>query len=403
MPHLRTRHLSSLLKSLCSFSPLVGILGHRQVGKTTLLETFCHKYFTFDDLDTMQNATKNPKAFLATVSAPLSAIDECQLVESLFPALKERVRKNKKPGQILLSGSVRFTSKKLIRESLTGRIITADLIPLTLSELAQCELPNWIQELVNCKQITSVKFLKLSRAQFLKRKKTIDLYLTNGGLPGVCFIRDNKLRAQKLTSQLETILNRDLRQIYETTLPIVDILSFLRSLAKKDGDDIQYQQVKRETGISPITQKKLLFAMEATFIVRIIPLEGDYHGHAIYFEDQAEAEMLSQGKLTPLQRWSGLIYRNLREQILYRIGENADFFQYRTRGGAFVPIAIRQPQSVLGFVPIEGDVTRKSMASAHSFLRKYADSKVIFVTKENIYRCIDDRTLIVPAASLLYP
>jgi predicted AAA+ superfamily ATPase len=30
------------------FSPLIGILGHRQVGKTTLLEEICSEYYTLD-------------------------------------------------------------------------------------------------------------------------------------------------------------------------------------------------------------------------------------------------------------------------------------------------------------------------------------------------------------------
>jgi hypothetical protein len=96
-------------------------------------------------------------AFAAALKLPRTALDECQLAERLFPALKERVRKDKRPGQFYLSGSVRFTSKRLIRESLTGRIMTADLFPLTLSELDRGELPDWLPRLVRARRMNDLQ------------------------------------------------------------------------------------------------------------------------------------------------------------------------------------------------------------------------------------------------------
>ena len=95
------------------------------------------------------------------------------------------------------------------------------------------------------------------------------------------------------------------------------------------------------TGITPITQKKLLFALAATFIIRPVSKKGDFRGSALYFEDHSEVAVLSQDRLSADQRWTGLILRNLREQISYRLGENADLFQYRTRAGVVVPFAWR--------------------------------------------------------------
>ena len=57
----------------------------------------------------------------------------------------------------------------------------------------------------------------------------------------------------------------------------------------------QHQQLRRATGITPITQKKLLFALEATFIVRPVSIEGDFRGSALYFEDHAEVAVVFHG------------------------------------------------------------------------------------------------------------
>ncbi len=88
--------------------------------------------------------------------------------------------------------------------------------------------------------------------------------------------------------------------------------------------------------------------------MRALAIEGDQKGHAFFFEDQAESWMLSQGRLTPAQRWVGLIYRNLREQIMYQLGTNSEFFQFSTRGGSRVPFAIRSEEGLLASFQQQG-------------------------------------------------
>ena len=227
-------------------------------------------------------------------------------------------------------------------------------------------------------------------------------YFRYGGLPGACFIRNDAIRTQKIRDQIETILNLDLRQVYPTTLTLRELFGFLEALARRDGEMIEHATLKRETGISPITQKKLLFALESVFLIRILGCEGDFKGFSVLFEDQAEALVCSKERLEPLVQWTGLVYRNLREQVFYNIGANFDFFQYRTRGGAFIPIGLRLPGCTLGFLPILGDLNRSAIASAHSFLRKFSDSRVIFVTDQNLIRILDERMAILPATALLF-
>ncbi len=403
MPHERSRHLRSVLQHLATLSPLVGLIGHRQVGKTTLLEAITRHYVTFDDEDILASANANPKAFVTELRSPGTAIDECQLAERIFPALKERVRKDKRPGQLYLSGSVRFTSKRLVRESLTGRIMTADLLPLTLSELDRAELPDWVPRMMRARSLTDLQFPQLSGKEHRRRMKLIEQYDVCGGLPGACFIRSPRLRAQKILDQIETILDRDLRQIHDTTLTLPELMRLLRELAIRDGTAANYQQLRRATGITPITQKKLLFALEATFVIRPIAIEGDYRGSALFFEDHAEGAVLAQDRLSSDQRWTGLIMRNLREQILYRLGENAEIFQYRTRAGVKVPIVWRTANSTLGFIPVRGAIPRSAFAAAHSFLGKYAGGKAVLVTDGNEARVVDERTIILPATHLLFP
>jgi len=404
MAHERKRHLTALLVNLTALSPLVGLLGHRQVGKTTLLEAISQHYFSLDDEPTLAAARLNPTAFLAALRSLGTALDECQLAEGLFPALKERVRKDRRPGQFYLSGSVRFTSKKLIRESLTGRIMSAELLPLTLSELDRAELPEWVPRIAAVRRMQDLQPGSITAKEHRRRVHLVEQYDSRGGLPGVCFMRSPKLRVQKTLDQIDTLLDRDLRQIHNTTLPLPELIRFLRELALRDGDAIEYQELRRLTGISPITQKKLIFAFEAIFILRSIPIEGDFRGSALFFEDHAEVTTLAQNRIDPQRRWAGLLLRNLREQVTYRLGENAEFFQYRTRGGVRVPFAVRTPEAAVAFIPVRGaTLSRTALAAAHSFQRAYANGKAVLVTDAHEIRVIDDRTLLIPASQLLFP
>ncbi len=135
MPHDRKRHLYHSFSNLIRHAKIVGVFGHRQVGKTTFLEAHSRGYISLDDHEHLDRARKMPKLFLNAMKGDHSAIDECQLAPPLFPALKLAVHRNKKPGQFILSGSVRFTSRKAIKESLTGRISGLELYPLTVTEI----------------------------------------------------------------------------------------------------------------------------------------------------------------------------------------------------------------------------------------------------------------------------
>src|SRR5882762_1273074 len=102
MPHSRKRLLKERIRMAMKHSPIVGILGQRQTGKTTLLESLVSSedYVSLDKAIHLNAAKTHPESFIDRTSNVLG-IDECQLAPELFPALKERVRSLKKPGQFL--------------------------------------------------------------------------------------------------------------------------------------------------------------------------------------------------------------------------------------------------------------------------------------------------------------
>jgi len=146
MPHERKRHVNDLYAQLLAFSPITGVCGHRQVGKSTFLAASASEYRTLDDDEILEEAHSNPKNVLNSKKVHSLIIDECQLEPKLFPALKEHVRKVKRPGQFILSGSVRFTSRVAIRESLAWRMAFFEMLPFTVSEILEQPLSETIPQ-----------------------------------------------------------------------------------------------------------------------------------------------------------------------------------------------------------------------------------------------------------------
>jgi predicted AAA+ superfamily ATPase len=122
------------------WSPAVGILGPRQVGKTTLARTWVvdPDRSIYLDLDTPQAVAQlaNPPAFFAANRHRLVVLDEIQNQPQLLSELRGEIDADRRAGRFLLLGSASF---KLLKQSqsLAGRLSLVDMSPLMLSEVHQ--------------------------------------------------------------------------------------------------------------------------------------------------------------------------------------------------------------------------------------------------------------------------
>jgi predicted AAA+ superfamily ATPase len=398
MAHDRVRSVKSLYDKIIKASPILGIFGHRQVGKTTFINHVTENYITFDSKADKKRAEEDPEKFILSLKKHPFGIDECQMVPDLFPALKEQVRKKKQPGQFILSGSVRFTSRKAIRESLAGRMMFFELYPLIISELDQRPLPDFFIEVLNRKTLATDFFEKISEKEFVKREKTIDLYLSKGGLPGICFLREDRLMRERLDDLLRLMLDRDLRMVYETKLSLEVLMSFLKIIASFGWQGYSYTRVKEELGMSPVTQKAILFALESIFMIRRIPIGGGSKGEIILLEDQFEEIALSDHLLSKDDQLNSLVYRNLRAQFQYRLGIPFAVSSYWTKNNARVPLVIKSSDQVLGVICIDQEEPSLSqLRAADSLLKAESNSKVLILSKKlRQAEVINSRVAIVP-------
>lgn len=202
MPHLRKRHITKMLAEQGTFWPVVGLLGLRQSGKSTILRDLLQAgtYVTLDDADALEDARQSGKNFLLKLPRPL-IIDEVQKAPAVFDAIKLLVDQKRQPGNFFLTGSSQFSSQLGIRESLTGRIGISYLYPMTLAEAHQVEF----------QQNRSQPFHRLG-SRFMIADALQQF--CRGGLPVPLFTRKDTLVDNYFQNWLETTLFRDAQRAY---------------------------------------------------------------------------------------------------------------------------------------------------------------------------------------------
>lgn len=381
MAHLdRYRYIQPHIEEALSFSPIVGVVGQRQVGKTTIVERSCpDRYVTFDKDAEMAAAQTDPSGFLASrvavggkVGGAL-AIDECQMVPRLFPALKLFVQKRPRPGQFLLTGSIRFTSRKAIQESLTGRIHTIEMLPMSFAEAHRMPLGDVVGAF-GARGPFNERYLA-GREVSLSQAK-VETFLDQGGLPGICFLREQSKRNSKFKSHLETLLQRDIRLIIETTVPYENLRALLTYFAASQGLPMNWANAARSTQISLVTLKKIVFAFENMFLVRRLTPLGDVASARFYMEDQGMASFLHRH--TPLDDLRRFVFSQMFHQIHYRYMDVYRLGYYANRGGANLSFVFEVNKEVLGVDVCESPTPNMGvLRSAASFLRDYPKARVV--------------------------
>ncbi|MGH8169230.1 MAG: ATP-binding protein [Steroidobacteraceae bacterium] len=284
MAHLRNRHLIGQLEKSASFWPVVGVLGLRQSGKSTLLSSLLAvpNQVTLDDQDAVEDARISAKNFLAKLPTPL-AIDEAQKVPELFDAIKLAVDRRRAPGKYFLTGSSQFSARLGIRESLTGRIGLHYLYPLTLAEAHQAEF-------------------SVERATPLHREKTRFQQaraleqLSCGGLPTPLFTRGAEERKLFFTGWLETTVERDAARAFGGRYDPDTGWSILRQMARvlADGEAPTLKHFKQTSR----TLRRYLQAFEDIFLLqKLLPHDASVAQEIWLPTDTGIASHLMDGTL----------------------------------------------------------------------------------------------------------
>ncbi len=217
--------------------PVVGLLGARQVGKTTLakrIASLSKSDSIYLDLELIEhyNRLETPEYYLRDHKGKLVIIDEVQRKPELFPVIRGLVDEYGGNGHFLLLGSASPELLKQSSETLAGRIYYEILGPFLC-----LEVDDWSK-----------------------------LWL-RGGFPDSYLARTDKAAYRWSSAFIATYLERDLPAL-GVQVPSIQLRRFWEMLAHNNGQILNSSKYASNFGVSPHTIKRYLSILESTFLVR---------------------------------------------------------------------------------------------------------------------------------------
>ena len=255
------RTLEKHIKQLSNQFKVILVTAARQVGKSTLLK-HCdpeRNYVTLDDYRAREMALNDPELFLQRYKAPL-IIDEIQYAPSILSYIKIAVDNSDKKGQYWLTGSQQFHMMKNVTESLAGRVAIVDLKGLSLKELDDLEQVPFIPTADNIENMRkSSKYHDLT-----------DIYqkIWRGSYPEVNTNTDTDWETF-YKSYLRTYIERDIKDL-NAVKNEMDFIKFLKVLAARTGQMLDYTDISKEVGVSSPTIKSWVSILVSSNIVYLL-------------------------------------------------------------------------------------------------------------------------------------
>jgi hypothetical protein len=317
----------SLLASLKRF-PVVGLVGARQCGKTTLARAVARKLgrAVYLDLERPSDAARltDPELFLEPLADRLVIIDEIQRQPGLFPVLRSLVDARRRSGRFLVLGSASPALARQASESLAGRIVYHELAPFTLAEVAT-----------------------------LRRGGTLHLW-NRGGFPGSLLAASNPRSFAWREAYIATHLQRDLPEL-GVRIPAAALRRFWEMLAHFHGQLWNASKIAASLGVTAPTVKHYLDTLQDTFMVRTVsPFAANLKKRLVkspkvYLRDSGLLHALLRigtaddllGHPIAGASWEGWVI----EQALAADGGRSGAYFYRSAAGAEIDLVLERPRA----------------------------------------------------------
>ncbi len=265
------RIASGLLKSALAASPVVVLMGARQTGKSTLVqsEPFLadRLYLTLDDLGTHERARKAPDDLVR--SAPWLTLDEVQREPDLLLSVKRAVDEDRprRNGRFVLTGSANLLLMQRVSETLAGRAVYVNLWPLTRGERLGFGRPGiWTEFLSN--PVSDWPALVSSQPSVAADWRD---EVRKGGYPTPAMELPRDARPLWFDGYLRTYLERDL-QAMASVGNLVDFRRLMRATCLRLGTVVNQAELGRDIGIPRATVQRYLNLLETSYqLVRLQP------------------------------------------------------------------------------------------------------------------------------------
>ena len=245
--------------------PVVAIVGARQVGKSTLLQTLADgkRCYDLEDRRDFDRVSADPFLFFREQAAPYF-FDEAQRCPELFNAIRIEVDKRRhKNGQFILTGSSSPELLSQLSQTLAGRIAIIEVGPFDWSDATQTAPSQF------CRSLSDVDAI-LSLRPIHDHRTLLELCLV-GGYPDPYIQRDDpKYRELWFENYFKTYVERDIRALFPR-LNLQAYRRFIQMIAFATGEILNASNFARSLDVSQPTVKNYMSILEGTFIWRRLP------------------------------------------------------------------------------------------------------------------------------------
>ena len=325
----RKRELSTL-RELLRRHPVVGIIGARQVGKTTLARVLLAgmpgPMHTFD-LENPEDAARLAEPMLALQPLKgLVVIDEIQRHPELFPVLRVLADRPRRPCRFLILGSASPDLLKQTSETLAGRIAYHELGGFALDEVGT-----------------------RNRLRLWRR----------GGLPLSYLARSEHESFAWRRGFVQTFVERDLPQL-GVNVSSATMQRFWTMLAHYHGQVWNASEFGRSFGVADTTVRGYLDRLTSALVVRQLApwheniAKRQVRSPKVYVADSGilhallnlptPADLEAHPKVGA--SWEGFVI----DQLIRRLGVEAnECFFWATHAGAELDLLLVRGKTRLGF------------------------------------------------------
>ncbi len=244
--------------------PVVMVCGQRQVGKSTMLNHIKknnRRYVSFDDRQAKRLAETDPTLFFETYGYPI-LIDEFQKVPTILETIKDISDKlgyegKDNNGLFWLTGSQKFEMMKGVSESLAGRVAVFEMSSLSKNELIGKDYGVFNPEISALKKRENIK------------SSVNDIYglIFKGGMPKINASIIN--RDKYYSDYINTYLERDIKELSQVG-KLNEFYDFLVYIAARTGQEIKYDEISKQVGISAPTAKSWITILERSGVIFIL-------------------------------------------------------------------------------------------------------------------------------------
>ena len=348
-----TRMIQSRIKArlvyLLSHYPAVGLLGPRQVGKTTLaLDIAAQRPSVYLDLESPADRARlsDPEQYFADHEDDLVILDEVHRVPELFQTLRGVIdrgrRRGKKAGRFLLLGSAAIDLLKQSGESLAGRITYMELESIDALEVQAGELDRlWVR----------------------------------GGFPSSFLAKDDELSLKWRQDFIRTYLEREIPQ-FGPRIPAETLRRFWTMLAHNQSELLNAANLARGLGVDGKTVASYLDLLVDLLLVRRLPAWHRNDGKRlvkspkVFVRDTGIAHALLGlknkedilGHPVAGQTWETLAI----ETLIAAAPEGTEANFYRTSAGAEIDLVLTLPNHQLWAIEIKRSSAPKVEKGFHS-------------------------------------